>query len=209
MLALFWDSLIFLTIFYRNPLCIIKWNMRELGRSSIVLQALNPVWDNCVFTTLTSREVVLEQSSLDIEVWDTDLKNTVHFLGSVHLQGDELVSFLQSVDDQSIDLRPSKRLADSENIYVGGSIQFSGSVKVLHSDDEPIPEVFALGVIQSTPSRGTLKEEELFISIMLMDGISIGLDLRCNIRWNGDLIKAIAGVAGSNGVSHSFFISST
>ena len=180
--------------------------MRELGRSSIVLQTLNPVWENCVFTTLTSREVVLEQSSLDIEVWDTDLKNTVHFLGCAHLQGDELVSFLQSADDFSIDLRPSKRLADSENIYVGGTIHFSGSAKVLHSDDEPIPEAFALDVIQGTPNGEILKEEELFISVMFMDGISMGLDLHCNIRWNGDLIKAVAGVAGSNGVWNPYFV---
>lgn len=164
------------------------------------MQTLNPEWENCVFNTLTSRDVVLEQSSLDIEVWDTDLKDTVHFLGCIHLQGDELVSFLQNADDFSMDLKPSKRLADSENIYVGGTVQVTGLAKVLHSDDEPIPEAFALGMPQKMQDEVVSKEREIFMSIMFVDGISMGLELRCNIRWNGNLIKTIAGVAGTNGV---------
>ena len=193
-------TVLYCNILLRNPLCIVKWNMRELGRSSIILQTLNPVWENCVFNTLTSRDVVLEQSSLDIEVWDTDLKDTVHFLGCIHLQGDELVSFLQNSDDLSMDLKPSKRLADSENIYVGGAVQITGSAKVLHSDDEPIPEAFALAMPQKTQDEVMSKEEEIFISIMYVDGISMGLELHCNIRWNGNLMRTIAGVAGMNGV---------
>jgi hypothetical protein len=120
----------------RNPQCIVRWNYRELGRSDIVLQTQDPTWPHCELKVLTSREIPLERSTLDIDVWDTDMRDPTDFLGCVRLQGEALVSFLEEGGPLKARLGPSKRLADSENVFVGGIVELAGSVSVLHDGSE-------------------------------------------------------------------------
>ena len=188
----------------RNPLAIIKWNFRELGRSPIILQSVSPVWEECTFSTLTARDALLEQAALDIEVWDSDLKDTADFLGCVRLQGDDLVSFLGSEEALTLDLKPSKRLADSENLYVQGTVTVSGTAKVMKVDDDGRPDPEPTLIEKEQLSDIQKGEEDYYLHVMFVQGIvNATSDLRCSIRFNGASVGSLIGTVGQDKVKMS------
>lgn len=182
----------------RNPVCIAKWNLREIGRSVIMLQTVEPVWENCVFTTFTSRDATIEQSVLDIEIWDNDLKSVTHFLGCVRLQGEDLVSFLEEGEAKSFQLVPSTRLADSENVFAKGTLKMSGTAGVVQSQDGPSHDI---PIISNESSDEALEfDEEVYLYIMTADKFPVGNAFRCVVHFNETKVLSSVVNATTDGI---------
>jgi len=163
-----------------------------------MLQTVEPVWNNCVFTTFTSREATIEQSVLDIEIWDTDLKNVTHFLGCVRLQGEDLVSFLEEGETKSFQLVPSTRLADSENVFVKGTLEMSGIAEVVQSDDGPSHNMPTISNESSDKSLEIVEEAYLFI--MTADHFPARTSIRCVVHFNETKVFSSVVYSDSDGI---------
>jgi len=121
----------------RNAYCIVRHNLREIGRTSIRRNSLNPDWtdDKNVFEITLSKESMLNTTRIDIEVYDSDAHGeTTDFLGMVTLFGLKMSEIFCSskinhpFEDGESDafvafqLEKSKKLSESRNEYVKGKL---------------------------------------------------------------------------------------
>lgn len=140
----------------RNPLCIVKWNFREIGRTKEVKNSTNPQYkgEEGSFHALTLKGQKLEECSLDIEIFDSETVTVdkiekvliKDFLGCVKLNGAALVDFLTNEQEEWIPLGGAKRMTDEENKNVKGSLQISGKKQISgstpkHGDEEENDEL--------------------------------------------------------------------
>lgn len=119
-------------IFFRNPVCIVKWNFREIGRTKIARSTLAPRWNNASFLVMTPKNQELKDCSLDLEVFDTsaDGKNKLtDFLGCIKISGDNLLEFLDQERPRWVECEKAKRFHGEENRHVKGFIEVSGTRK--------------------------------------------------------------------------------
>jgi len=126
----------------RNSYCIIRHNMREISRTTIKRNTLNPDWSDetkgSIVEVLLQKENMLRTVCIDIEVYDTDAHGqTTDFLGMVKLYGPNLFKLLEipSIDDANgnitftvLSLEKSKKLSESDNQYVNGKIHISAAI---------------------------------------------------------------------------------
>lgn len=118
--------------FHRNPVCIVKWNFREIGRTKIARGTLAPRWNNASFLVMTPKNQELKDCSLDLELFDTsaDGKNKLtDFLGCIKISGDNLVEFLDSERPRWVECEKAKRFHGEENRHAHGFIEVSGTRK--------------------------------------------------------------------------------
>lgn len=127
--------------------------MREIGRTSIVRNTINPSFNaeqNNRFTIHLNKESMLATCAIEIEVYDTDARGkTTDYLGHVRLQGETLFSLLDEHQQQSrktlhgnvehgealaLELEKSKRISDAENKHVKGTIYLKGSKQLLNGN---------------------------------------------------------------------------
>lgn len=122
----------------RNAFCIVRLNMREIGRTGVVKGTLSPVWSkekSNVFTMHFGKESMLLNASIEIEVFDSDAKGIqTDYLGHVKLSGDSLFQFLERNTEVSFDLQRSKRISDHENRHVKGKILLVGKKTVINNN---------------------------------------------------------------------------
>lgn len=116
----------------RNPYCVVKWNMRELGKTSVAEKTISPDFDpdDSTFAIKTLRGQEIKNCVLEVEVYDADiLHNKGDFLGCVRLTGEPLVSFLDNGTNgrsTTLKLGPSLKLTSLENKFAQGSLVLSG-----------------------------------------------------------------------------------
>jgi hypothetical protein len=112
----------------RNPFAILKWNSREIGRTTPSRNDLNPEWEDPPVLATTTRDKPMRTCQLEIEVWDWNTTNNraLDFLGSVSLTGDRLISFFESKALLTLPLERSRRMTDAENQNVGGTLVLFG-----------------------------------------------------------------------------------
>jgi hypothetical protein len=120
-----------------DPYCVIKWNNKEIGRTSIISSNLNPRWEEESFKVFLAEGNNPNNSKLEIEVWDMDSVGGGNFLGMVSLTGVELISFLvPTVEDtveQEFVLKPSPMYTPRTNaLAVKGHITISAVVPSLN-----------------------------------------------------------------------------
>jgi len=134
-----------------DPFCIVKWNEREVGRSSVVMANLNPTWDDekfkmnlpdlnklpddvgGVMEVKSDIEPLSYTSKLEIEIWDMDAVGAGDFLGMITLSGGDLANLLtfdagEGTEDRQIEypLGPSEALTPRGNkLAVKGSVFIS------------------------------------------------------------------------------------
>lgn len=107
-----------------------KWNFREVGRTKISRNTLNPRWNGASFLVMTPKNQELRDCSLDLELFDTsaDGKNKLtDFLGCIKIAGDNLVEFLDSGRPRWVECEKAKRFHGEENRHVKGAIEVSGT----------------------------------------------------------------------------------
>ncbi len=114
-------------------MAVVKWNMREIGRTAALRSNLNPVWEeegssSNSFHTVTVRDQQVRDCTLEVEIYDSDTKAALtDFLGCVRYNGPSLVKFLErGAQRQWVDLGKAKRLSDAENRAVKGAVEISG-----------------------------------------------------------------------------------
>jgi hypothetical protein len=81
----------------RNPFCVVRYNNREISRTSIIKNTLSPIFPTNLFTIHVNNQQSLlnSTSSIEIEVYDSDAKGkTTDYLGNVKLAGEALFNFL-------------------------------------------------------------------------------------------------------------------
>eukprot|EP01038_Epipyxis_sp_PR26KG_P004344 gene4344-6147_t len=109
----------------RNPICIVKWNKREIGRTKPSKSTLDPIWKNCSYTAVTSKDQLLPDCQLEIELYDTDAKEQQQdFLGGIRLTGEELSKFLVSLTQSNANLKKKKTENTAESPTVGNETWF-------------------------------------------------------------------------------------
>jgi len=111
----------------RNPVAIVKWNIREIGRTIPQRNDLNPDWDDPGLRTSTTKDKGLEKCSLEIEVFDYNFQKarTTEFLGCARLTGQALADLFEIGAKRqfvTLPLQRSSRLNDKENAYVQGEV---------------------------------------------------------------------------------------
>jgi Ca2+-dependent lipid-binding protein len=112
-----------------DPYCIVRWNEKEVGRTSVIYKELNPEWDEEKFkfslaampesteeeATENAPEISLK-SVLDIDIWDMDTLGSGDFLGTVQITGSALANLLSpEVDEVEYPLSPSSLLTPRGN----------------------------------------------------------------------------------------------
>lgn len=128
----------------RNAMCILKHNMREVGRTHVVKGSTQPDWSLATkngkqtykFDMYVSKEAIFTNCTIDIELHDTDAKGALtDYLGHVRFMGDTLKDFL-AADDNAVEgqgkvfeLLRSKKRTDVENKHVRGTIEMLGSMR--------------------------------------------------------------------------------
>jgi hypothetical protein len=121
----------------RNAFCVLRLNMREIGRTGIVKSTTNPVFLNDKNHSISmhfAKESLLFNASIEIEVYDTDARGSqTDYLGHVKLTGETLFNLIEKGMEVSFNLQPSKRISEHENRYVKGSILLSGKKAVLQN----------------------------------------------------------------------------
>ena len=141
----------------RNPVCIVKWNYREVGRTKIARSTLAPRWSNASFLVLTPKNQELQDCSLDLELFDTsaDGKNKLtDFLGCIKIAGANLVEFLEAERPHWVECEKAKRLHGEENRHAKGFIEVSGTRRdVTISSAETV-------AAEAEPAQGSGKEAE-------------------------------------------------
>lgn len=129
----------------RNSFCIVKFNMREVGRTEIQNSTLNPKFTDGTLKTKTTKGLSIVDSMLEVEVFDTDYDGRPSdFLGSLDLFGADLEKVYKSGVPEWYPLHRSNRLTAAENERVGGFILLqvcSEIKKVLQK--QPTPGTFA------------------------------------------------------------------
>ena len=77
-----------------DPFCIVKFNEREIGRTEVVDNDLNPEWNNERFYAYFDKDVDdMNECVLEVLCYDMDLMGRGDFLGGVTLRGSELAHF--------------------------------------------------------------------------------------------------------------------
>lgn len=131
----------------RNALAIVKFNMREIGRTGIVKGTIHPEWDSLpqsiTFDIHVNKQSSLDTCTIEVEVFDTDANGKLtDFLGHARFSGPSLKAFLyQETEDLNapmadrapkwFDLLPSKKLTDQENKNVTGKIELRGMQRII------------------------------------------------------------------------------
>ena len=131
----------------RNAFAVVKFNMREVGRTGTVKGTIHPDWVSlpqpATFDIYINKQSSLDACSIEVEVFDSDANGKLtDFLGHVRFSGETLKSFLfeEATDPQVphkdkfpkwYDLLPSKKLTDQENKNVGGKIELRGVKRII------------------------------------------------------------------------------
>lgn len=79
-----------------DPFVKIRWNNKIVGKTTVVKNNLNPVWDNERFTFRSIKSIPLIDSVLYCEVWDYSMVGKGNFLGSVAISGASLKDFIEN-----------------------------------------------------------------------------------------------------------------
>jgi hypothetical protein len=109
----------------RSPFCILRFNMREIGRTPIMPICRKPDFkENNAFEVESNLNQLLQFCVFELEVFDTNyLGEEENFLGSVKLNGEEGMKFLLSKDPVWYKLNPSNRYTDADNRFVSGKVE--------------------------------------------------------------------------------------
>jgi len=83
-----------------DPYVIIKWQGQEVGRTKVIWNCLDPLYEDEIFFVTVDDEDDPD-TSLTLEVWDKDLVGPGDFLGDVTLKGDDLEKVYK---EQALDL---------------------------------------------------------------------------------------------------------
>jgi hypothetical protein len=77
-----------------DPFCIVKFNEREIGRTEVIDNDLNPEWNNERFYAYFDKDVDdMNECVLEVLCYDMDLMGRGDFLGGVALRGADLAHF--------------------------------------------------------------------------------------------------------------------
>merc|ERR1712196_75623 len=71
-----------------DPICIVKWNDKEVGRTVACYNTLNPIWEKEEFNITLNGDP--NESTLSIECYDVDDDQPSEFLGKVSFTSEEL-----------------------------------------------------------------------------------------------------------------------
>lgn len=126
----------------RCPIAITKWNMREVHRTLPVRNDLDPKWNDAPVFMNSTRDKLLWECFLEIEVWDWNFQKAKpqDFLGCARFSGEQILDiFRKGAKRQTTEapLGRSPRFSAAENLHVQGSIVLFG---VKDEDIDKIPE---------------------------------------------------------------------
>ena len=76
-----------------DPFVIVRFNDREIGRTEVIDNDLNPVWENEKFNIFLEKGEDMENATLEFLCYDMDMIGKGDFLGCVELKGEELAKF--------------------------------------------------------------------------------------------------------------------
>ena len=111
-----------------DPYVVIIWNGVEEGRTSIIQNTLNPVWEDQVFRLMVPRHRDILHCTLELHVFDDNTVGLDVFLGCKVFTGPVLQTMCTNTAEEEypppmwLDLKPSRLLSKKQNRLVQGSL---------------------------------------------------------------------------------------
>lgn len=175
----------------RNPFCVVRYNMREIGRSCIRRNTLNPDWsdlqEQTTFIFEVRNEKMLLSSSIDMEVYDSDAHGkTTDFLGVVRLRGVLLADYFNSKNDNAslapFKLEKSKKLSESDNQYVDGNLYVTLDIKFKNENVSESP--IKLDIVEASSHKNVLKNslDDYKCYLLFITDLIISVKNRANLE---------------------------
>lgn len=178
-----------------DPFVIIKWNGKEIGKTDVISNTLDPEWKDSKFTLCIPSDMDLGEasgSSLVFEAWDHNTVSRGSFLGCLSFAGKDLEEFLAIDADfqEFYQLGFSDSMDERKQKHVQG--QLSIGCKYLLSAAE-LSEAKHGGAV--TMNWWTLRDEDAGapvceIRILSADGLLASKNLRgnnnvyCTVHYN-------------------------
>jgi Ca2+-dependent lipid-binding protein len=170
-----------------NPVVVVKWNDNEMGRTTVLTMASDPVWDQ-------DFEIVMPEdtmsSDLCLEVWNMGTLGLGPFLGQAVVNGGRLQ--VPSPGQVAFDLLPKPLRDDAFNRSVKGQIMISFTVKyIAPKEARPSVDEGSLGSVESTETSTVTVPPILKLEVIEAHGLAKAdlfgkSDPFCIIKWAGN-----------------------
>ena len=155
-----------------DPYCIVKWNDEQVGKTKIIKNTLDPLWNHAYFEmklTAGSEDKEIEEGVLVIEVFDWDRIGGDDRLGILTFKGKEIKELVEksaATADMAIDDNVLRVIEEEWTRLEGTPKQSDFKVNILHKID-----------LKAQEEREKLKEEhEAEKMRILQEKIDAGLE---------------------------------
>jgi hypothetical protein len=81
-----------------DPYCIVKWGGKEVGRTKVIWNTLEPIYEDEVFFLPIAESQKTADLKLEVELWDKDVMGPGDLLGALTLKGESILSRVPSQD---------------------------------------------------------------------------------------------------------------
>ena len=144
-----------------DPYCILRWNNRLCGKTTVKKNTLEPVWQDERFKVRVPGSMTIEDCSLYVEVWDWDITGRGDFFGCIKIGGSDLKELVidNCFTDKWFDLAISEYIPAHLQELVQGQVQVrAGMVGVFGNDKNATQlelSVFSCSDLAKCNSSGT------------------------------------------------------